>query len=141
MSAGESEASFKDTKTGNKEQQEQTTRSGLVAEEEDHLGRKDRKDRKDVVIHAASLAVDHATSLADQAAAIPMTMMTVVAMMEQVGRAAGSSAHKAPVQREPTRHRKHHEMRSPDTRGISPEDLVRVHLQQLLCNREEFFKL
>ena len=138
MSAEESEASFKNTKIGNKEQQEQTTRSGLVAEEEAHLGRKDRKGRKDVVVHAASLVVDHATSLADQAAT--MTMMTVV-MMDQVGRAVGSSDHKAPIQKEPTRHRKQHETRSPDTRMITPEALVRVQLQQLLRSREEFFNL
>ena len=141
MSAEESEASSKDSQIGNKEQQEQTTRSGLVAEEEAHLGRKDRKDRKDVVVRAASLAVGQATSLTDQAATMTMTMMTVAVMMDQVGRAVGSSAHKAPIQREPTRHRKQHEMRSPDTRGIPREALVRVHLQQLLRNREEFFNL
>jgi hypothetical protein len=70
-----------------------------------------------------------------------MTMVTVAVMMEQVGRAVGSSPHKAPTQREPTRHRKHREMRSADTRWIIPEALVRVHLQQLLRNREEFFNL
>ena len=139
MSAEDSEAPSRDSQIGNEEQQEQTTRSGLVAEEEDHLGRQDRKSRKDVVVHAASL-VDHAASLADHAATMTMTMMTVVTM-GQVGRAVGSSAHKAPVQRGPTRHRNQHEMRSPDTRGISPEALVRVHLQQLLRNREEFFNL
>jgi hypothetical protein len=70
-------------------------------------------------------------------------MMTVVVavMMEQVGRAVGSSAHKAPIQREPIRHRNRHEMRSPTTRGISPEALVRVHLQQLLRSGEEFLNL
>ena len=101
MSVEESEASSKDTQIGNKEQQEQTTRSGLVVEEEDqedHLG---RVDRKDVAVHAASLVVDHATSLADQAATMTMTMMTAV--MDQVDRAVGSSDHKAPIQREPTR--------------------------------------
>ena len=151
MSAEESEASSKDTQIGNKEQQEQTTRSGLVVEEEDqedHLGRKDREDHVD---HVASL-VDHAASLADQAVlpdqavlvdqadqAATMTMTMVV--VDQVGRAIGSSAHKAPIQREPTRHRKHHEMRSADTRWIIPEALVRVHSQRLLHNRGAFFNL
>ena len=109
MSAGESEASSKGSQIGKEKQQEQTTRSGLVAEEEEaHLGRKDRKDSVD---HAASLVVDRATSLADQAATMTMTMMTAVA--DQVGRVVGSSDHKALIQKEPTRHRKQHEMRSP----------------------------
>ncbi len=135
---------------GNEEQQEQTTRSGLVVEEEedqeDHLGREDHVD------HVASL-VDHAASLADQAVlpdqavlvdqadqAATMTM-TMVVVVDQVGRVVGSSAHKAPIQKEPTRHHKKHEMRSPDTRMITPEALVRVHLQQLLRSGEEFLNL
>ena len=111
MSAEESEASSKDAQIGNEDQREQTPRSGLVAEEEDqedHLG---RVDRKDVVVHAASLVVGHATSLADQAATMTMTMMTAVA--DQVGRVVGSSDRKALIQKEPTRHRKRHGMRSP----------------------------
>ena len=142
MSAEEAEASFKDTQIGNKEQQEQTTRSGLVAEEEDqedHLGREGRKDHE--VLAAFLLVVGHATSLADQAATMTMTMMTVAVMMDQVGRAVGSSAHEAPIQREPTRHSNQHEMRLPTTHGDSTEALVEVHLQQLLRNREEFFNL
>ena len=142
MSAGESEASSKGSQIGKEEQQEQTTRSGLAEEEEEeeaHLGRKDRKDR---VVHAASLVVDRATSLADQAATMTMTMMTAVA--DQVGRVVGSSDHKALIQKEPTRHRKQHEMRSPTLRGVSAdtkEALVRVHLQQLLRSGEEFLNL
>ena len=142
MSAGESEASSKGSQIGKEKQQEQTTRSGLVAEEEEaHLGRKDRKDRKDVVVHAASLAVPQATSLADQAATMTMTMTMMTAVADQVDRVVGSSDHKAPIQKEPTRHRKHNEMSSPDTRMITPEALVRVHLQQLLHYGEEFFNL
>ena len=141
MSAGESEASSKGSQIGKEKQQEQTTRSGLVAEEEAHLGRKDRKGRGDVVVHAASLVVDRATSLADQAATMTMTMMTAVAVMDQVDRAVGSSDHTALIQKEPTRHRKQHEMRSPTLRGNSTEALVRVHLQQLLRSGEEFLNL
>jgi hypothetical protein len=138
MSAGESEASSKGSQIGKEEQQEQTTRSGLAEEEEEeaHLGRKDRKDR---VVHAASLVVDRATSLADQAATMTMTMMTAVA--DQVGRVVGSSDHKALIQKEPTHHRKQREMRSPTLRGDSTEALVRVHLQQLLRSGEEFLNL
>jgi hypothetical protein len=140
MSAGESEASSKGSQIGKEEQQEQTTRSGLAEKEEEaHLGRKDRKDRVD---HAASLVVDRAASLADQAATMTMTMMTAVA--DQVGRVVGSSDHKALIQKEPTRHRKQHEMRSPTLRGDtgdSTETHVRVHLQQLLRSGEEFLNL
>ena len=105
---------------------------------EDHLG---RLGRKDVVVHAASLVVDHATSLADQAATMTMMTAVVAVMMEQVGRAVGSSAHKAPIQRETTRRSNQHEMRLPTTQGDSTEALVRVHAQQLLHNRDEFFNL
>ena len=83
MSAEESEASSNDTQIRNVEQQEQTTRSGLAAEEEDqedHLGREGRKDR---VVHAASL-VGHATPLTDQAATMTMMTVVVAVMMEQV---------------------------------------------------------
>ena len=66
MSREESEASSKDSQVGKEEQREQTTRSGLVAAEEDqedHPGQQGRLVRVD---HAAFLA-DHAASLADQA--------------------------------------------------------------------------
>ena len=127
MSAEESEASSKDTQIGNKEQQEQTTRSGLVAEEE---------EEEDEVVHAVSPLADRAVQAAT------MTMMTVAMTgVDQAGLAVDSSARKAPIQKEPTRHRKQHEMHSPDTRMITPEALVRVHLQQLLRSGEEFLNL
>ena len=69
-------------------------------------------------------------------------MMTVVmTVVDQVGRAVGSSARKAPTQRETTRHNNQCEMRLPTMQGDSTEALVRVHLQQLLRNRDEFFNL
>ena len=112
-------------------------RSGLVvAVAED---RQDRKDRKDRVDHVASLAV-RAASLAAQ---VPtMTMMTVVTtVVDQVGREIRSFANKVPTQRETTRHSNQGEMRLPTLQGDSTEALVRVHLQQLLHNREEFSNL
>ena len=130
MSAGESEASSRGSQIGKEEQQEQTTRSGLVEEEE---------EEEDQVVHAVSPLADRAVQAAT------MTMMTTAMTgVDQARLSVDSSAHKAPIQKEPTRHRKKHEMRSPTLQGDSgdsTETLVRVQLHQLLRSGEEFLNL
>ena len=117
-------------------------RSGLaaaVAVAEDRQDRQDRKDRRDLVDRVASLVASPAAFRPGRAAA--MTMTVVMTVVDHAGREIGPSAHKAPIQRERTRRRNQREMRSAPIRGITAEALVRVHLQQLLHNREEFSNL